>query len=73
MLDSVQFEPYRYISFHCTRLVVIQMVKKFHVRAQDTLQEDPNPRTLQSSFCSLSKTHKPHTYISAYQVVLYLG
>ena len=68
MLDSVQFEPYRYIS-----LIVIQMVKKFHVRAQDTLKEDPNPRTLQSSFCSLSKTHKPHTYISAYQVVLYLG
>lgn len=30
MLDIVQFKPYRNISFHGTRLVVIQMVKKFH-------------------------------------------
>jgi len=36
MLDIVQFEPYRNISFYSTRLVVIQMVKKFHVTEPKT-------------------------------------
>ena len=36
LLDIVQFEPYRNMSFHSTRLVVIQMVKKFHITEPKT-------------------------------------